>query len=30
LLYEFLFLRTPPEPVDHGVVRPTYDNRGRT
>ena len=25
LLYEFLFLRTPPEPVDHGVVRPTYD-----
>lgn len=30
LLYEFLFLRTPPEPVDHGVVRPTYDTRGRT
>jgi MIP family channel proteins len=22
LLYEFLFLRTPPEPVDHGAVRP--------
>jgi MIP family channel proteins len=22
LLYEYLFLRVPPEPVDHGVVRP--------
>ncbi len=27
LLYEFLFLRVPPEPVDHGAVRPTYANR---
>lgn len=24
LLYEFLFLRVPPEPVDHGAVRPEY------
>jgi MIP family channel proteins len=24
LLYEFLFLRVPPEPVDHGAVQPEY------
>jgi MIP family channel proteins len=27
VLYEFLFLRMLPEPVDHGVVRPAYEAR---
>lgn len=29
LLYEFLFLRVPPEPVDHGAVRPEYTGTKR-
>jgi MIP family channel proteins len=30
LLYEFLFLRVPPEPVDHGAVRPEYHGGRKT
>lgn len=29
VLYEFLFLRMPPEPVDHGAVRPAYEKPER-